>query len=609
MTIRMFSVVCTLVLLGCSSTPSLNGVKAGNDGALVNINIFQFDDAPAKKALPALDTAKVNPGTGTYDFSVEEVHFRESSFLSNGSQAPSVKIVAKNRGYAPVSVTITYDRDLSENMSRDADKSQTSVVPPQSEMVVARFEPKNNQTKWKLAWYFTWSIGDYTARHAYGKRYRYPFSDKVPAFATVPEKAGSTPYARNAVMFSLPADAEVLAARNGTIVRIAQNNDVDILHDDSTIATYSHLGAVAPGILVGKAVKVGDPVGSAGESADRAYLQFSVWRPEQTAEDTLDGHDKSDFQAVSFPLEFCTDSQNCRELKHSQRVASTTVAPAAATESTATTKTVEYDFSLTDDHAEAPSFMPDSPTAARITAVNRGYAPVTVTLDFRPEVTENIKPDVSLPHSAVISPQSRTVLARLSPLDARKGMKYGCIYTWQLGDFTARHQCLEHYRFPFAHNVRAFAIVPDPRKSDPFSRYSVQFSLPVAAKVLAARNGIVVRVKKNNDLDILHNDSTIATYSHLGKIEKGVTEGKRVSAGDILGVAGKAEKSKEAFMQIIVWRPEQLSTDTMAKRGAASNFQMASFPLTFCSDSHDCKVLTHNQQVSVKSARGTPWGK
>jgi hypothetical protein len=247
--------------------------------------------------------------------------------------------------------------------------------------------------------------------------------------------------------------------------------------------------------------------------------------------------------------------------------------------------------------------MSDRTPAARIIAVNRGYAPVTVTFDLDPEMTENIKPDVSLPHTAVIHPQSELVLARLSPKDARKRMRYGCEYAWQLGDYTSRHQCPERYRFPFATNVRAIARVPDPRSSDPFTRYSVQFSLPVESMIVAARNGIVVRVKENNDLDVLHNDSTIATYKHLGKVAEGISAGKPVSAGDILGVAGRSGKSGEAFIQLTVWRPEQLPADALAKKSAASNIHMASFPLEFCSDVSGCGVLTHNQQVSVNSTR------
>src|SRR6266498_556653 len=106
MTIRMFTVLFTVVMLGCSSNPSLDSLKANVFGAMVGINIAQFGDVPAPKAISTFDKSTVNSEIGKYDFSVEEVHFRESTFLSNGSQAPSIKIIAKNRGYAPVSVTI-----------------------------------------------------------------------------------------------------------------------------------------------------------------------------------------------------------------------------------------------------------------------------------------------------------------------------------------------------------------------------------------------------------------------------------------------------------------------------------------------------------------------
>ena len=59
-------------------------------------------------------------------------------------------------------------------------------------------------------------------------------------------------------------------------------------------------------------------------------------------------------------------------------------------------------------------------------------------------------------------------------------------------------------------------------------------------------------MKNNNNLDILQNDSTIATYNHLGKVEKGIYPGKPVFSGDVLGVAGKSEEPGKAYMQITV---------------------------------------------------------
>jgi murein DD-endopeptidase MepM/ murein hydrolase activator NlpD len=611
MTIRIFIVLFTVIMFGCSSNPNLNNLIAGTGGGLADIKIAEFGRAPAKTPQSSLvDKPASGSVIGKYDFSVEEVQFRESSFLANGKQAPSVRLVAKNRGYAPVSVIVTFDRDISENMTWDATKAHNSVVPPQSEKEVARFDPINNRSHWKLFWHYAWNIGDYTAHHMTPQGYRFPFSDSVSAYAGVSEDANSGPYARNAVMFSMPADASVLAARKGTVVRINEKNDLDILHDDSTIATYSHLGEIARGIGVGKAVEAGDPLGFAGKTTEGAFMQLAVWRPEPKAIATLENNDKSGFQAVSFPLEFCTDAQHCMVLKRSQPVSFAAAPPCAVNKTAAPpvalnkiavkSETGDYDFSLSDDLSAKPSSMPDTPASSRIIAVNRGYATVSVIVDLNPHSTENITSDVSLPHTAVIPPKTEKVLARLFPIDTGKRMGYSFRYFWQLGDLTTHHQCPEHYRFPFANNVRASAQIPDQQDSDPFTRYSVQFSLPVESKVLAARNGVVVRVKNNNSIDISHNDSTIATYNHLGKVEKGIHAGKPVSAGEVLGVAGESENPGNAYMQITVWRPEIPSSDTLRK-DAAANFQPISFPLEFCSESGNCRVLTHNQQISVKS--------
>jgi murein DD-endopeptidase MepM/ murein hydrolase activator NlpD len=597
MTIRIFTVLFTVVMFGCSGNPSLNNLFAGRGGGAADINIAEFGSAPAKTAPTTPDKPAAGSESGKYDFSVEEVQFRESSFLANGKQAPSVRIVARNRGYAPVSVTVAFDRDISENMTWAATKAHTSVVPPLSEKEVARFNPVNNRDHWKLYWHYAWDIGDYTARHTSPQGYRFPFSATVSAYAGVSEDANPTPYARNAVTFTMPADARVLAARKGTVVRINEKKDLDILHDDSTIATYGHLGEVDRGIRVGKAVEAGDPIGSAGKTGERAFMQLAVWRPEPKTMSTLENRGKSGFQAVSFPLEFCSDAQHCMPLKHSQPVSLTAVPPVALKNTAAKSQTDEYDFSLSDDHSAATAFLPDTATSSRIIAVNRGYAPVSVIFDLNPHSAENIKSDVSLPHTAVIPPQTEKVLARLFPIDAGKRMSYSFRYVWQLGDLTTRHQCREHYRFPFPDNVRASAQIPDQRDTDPSKRYAVQFSLPVESKVLAARNGVVVRVKNNNDLDILQDDSTIASYNHLGKVEKGILAGKHVSAGEVLGVAGKSENPGKAYMQITVWRPELLSSDSLLK-DAVANFQPISFPLEFCSDPQNCRVLTRNQQVS-----------
>lgn len=599
MSFRIFIVLLPVVLLGCSSNFSLGNVVAGNGGALVDFNVTQFDKPPAAQAVPALVNPMVNPATGTYDFTVEEVQFRESSFLANGREAPSLKLLAKNRGYAPVSVTIIFDRDFSENTTWDFNKFHTLVVPPRSEMEVARFDPINIHSKYKAAWYFRWHIGDYTARHVCTEGYRVPFSEKIAARAVGPDETAVNSYSSNALLFAMPANAVVLAARDGLVVRIDKNTTLDIVHDDSTIATYEHLGQIAEGIRVGKAVKAGDLLGFAQAAAGQAYLRFAVWRPEQKAVDGVAVQESSVFQAVSLPVRFRVNPGNGTARRQEQSSSLAATAPAVPNRSASKAKAGDYDFSVIDDHAERSPYKPAVSTASRIIAVNRGYAPVSVTLDLKPGTTDNVRPDVALPHTAVVPPQSELVLARLSPLDPEKSMRYGCNFFWQLGDFTTQHDCPENYRFPFAAGVRAYAAVPDRKNSQPTMRHSVQFSLPAGAKVLAARQGMVVRVKNNEDIEVLHDDATIATYSNLEHVAKGISAGKRVAAGDLLGNVGKSEMPGEGFMSLTVWRPGRVSTGAVVKNGAAANFHGESLPMKFCFNSHRCTVLTRSQPVSA----------
>lgn len=45
-------------------------------------------------------------------------------------------------------------------------------------------------------------------------------------------------------------------------------------------------------------------------------------------------------------------------------------------------------------------------------------------------------------------------------------------------------------------------------------------------------------------------------------------------------------------MQLAVWRPEQLSPETLNIKDAALHVHSVLLPLEFCLGVHDCKVLT-----------------
>jgi len=86
----------------------------------------------------------------------------------------------------------------------------------------------------------------------------------------------------------------------------------------------------------------------------------------------------------------------------------------------------------------------------------------------------------------------------------------------------------------------------------PESRYAVDFLLEIGTPILAASDGIVIKIKSDSDkwgLDIKltnkanyvyigHDDGTYTEYLHLGKDQVVVEEGQEVNIGDLLGYTG-----------------------------------------------------------------------
>jgi len=260
----------------------------------------------------------------------------------------------------------------------------------------------------------------------------------------------------------------------------------------------------------------------------------------------------------------------------------------------------EYDFTVRNIKTAPPSYLPTDAvrTAYDITAFNHGNAPVSVTIGLDPASSQNIATDKTLPLNAVVTPDSDQVLVRIGPKMKNEAFNFSYAYSWNIGDYTAIHNCPEHYRFPFGNDVKAFASVSDNANTSAYTLYAVIFSMPAGTPVLAARKGIVVKIKTDN-VDILHDDSTIASYSHLGKISENIIAGKAVSTEDVIGEVGTAGDQKEGFIQLTAWRPEPRSAASLKTVSQSAGFDFVSFPLEFCSNgSSECRVITQSQMVS-----------
>lgn len=260
---------------------------------------------------PAGATGASDGKAAEYDFRVADAKSERSSYLPEELVHSGKDITAANHGNAPVTVQVEINADASHNVRTDRSLPLVAVLGPNTDQQLVHIEPESRNTGYKFNYRYSWSLGDYTAKHNCPEGYLLPFKEGVSAYVSVSEDKESTPYTRYAVGFSLPAGTPVLAARKGTVVRI-KNDRIDVLHDDATIGTYCSMGSAAKEVVVGKTVTAGDILGEAQGSERGAYVQLTVWRPQLTPTE-------KGFEPGSFQLQFCsTGSNSCRVFNHDE---------------------------------------------------------------------------------------------------------------------------------------------------------------------------------------------------------------------------------------------------------------------------------------------------
>jgi len=366
---RWLLVLATAFAYGCATLPQpvqtfrppehgeARGKLVNGDYFVAHVGVANFGEAP-KAVLPIKPESRVNPvpdvapapaeverripaaekpaesasdepgierkSNGEYDFTVRNVAAGIEPFLKDPSSVPSTyDVTAFNHGFAPVTVSIAIDQKASDNIITNKTFPLTAVLQPKSTQVLTAIRPriKNQESYVRSA--YSWSIGDYRARHHCPEHYQIPFAGKVQAYASVNGNAKASAFARHAIIFAVPPGTRVRAARKGTVV-LVRKGKVDILHDDLTVATYAHLGQIRKDIAEGKAVSTEDVLGEVGPNADKSegFVQLAVWRPEaRPLASSEPSFRQIDFDLVSFPLRFCSSTfSECRVLTRDQLV-------------------------------------------------------------------------------------------------------------------------------------------------------------------------------------------------------------------------------------------------------------------------------------------------
>ncbi len=171
--------------------------------------------------------------------------------------------------------------------------------------------------------------------------------------------------------------------------------------------------------------------------------------------------------------------------------------------------------------------------------------------------------------TAVYPAHSRTVAARLSPLDPTRPRNFVYHFRWIKGDMNAQHDDRAVYVLPFESETSHWVAQGyEGRWSHKGAdRYAVDFAMPEGTIVCAARDGVVVDLRQSSEdggvdekdsrranyVSILHEDGTIAEYLHLQHGGVLVRLNQRVTAGMPIARSGNTGYSSQPHLHFGVY--------------------------------------------------------
>ena len=212
--------------------------------------------------------------------------------------------------------------------------------------------------------------------------------------------------------------------------------------------------------------------------------------------------------------------------------------------------------------------------------------PWPLTLSVRVD-TQNLDARPAEDVSITLGGNERRTVIVMQAAEAQGRRRYSYSFDWTVGSLEALHDDKVVYRLPYA-NGESWTVLQG--YGSRFShtgleRYTVDFDMPVGTPVLAARDGIVVRTKDENDqacweahcgrfanfVIVLHDDETTGEYYHLKKDGVVVDVGERVIAGQLIAYSGNTGKSTMPHLHFGVYRAAPWGkTESIAVRFATS---------------------------------------
>jgi murein DD-endopeptidase MepM/ murein hydrolase activator NlpD len=203
-------------------------------------------------------------------------------------------IYAGNSEFYPVSISLNLELT---NLVFSEGEATIFVIPPKSnKFKIGELTIMENGKRYNSSYTYKSAMGDVTISN-YDKSFEYdlPFQ-KGKSFSVNQGYNGSFSHQNeNAIDFTMPEGTEILAARDGIVVQVVQNNTescaketckkynnyITIMHPDGTFAYYAHIKYNGSKYKTGDAVKKGDIIAYSGNVGFTAgpHLHFSCFLP------------------------------------------------------------------------------------------------------------------------------------------------------------------------------------------------------------------------------------------------------------------------------------------------------------------------------------------
>lgn len=238
--------------------------------------------------------------------------------------------------------------------------------------------------------------------------------------------------------------------------------------------------------------------------------------------------------------------------------------------------------------SEVKVFAEKEPKGFVIYASNEFYCPASLMLNLELEgmVTVGDIPKVFV----VPARADKFRLIEIKAKETATKISYVSRFMFVMGDISlSKHDSTVLYDLPFANGKRFMVHQGYNGQASHRNIKALDFSMPVGTDVLAARDGVVVKVAEDNDqacpeeqcakfnnyVLLFHDDGSFSEYVHLSKGGALVDPGDKVKQGDLIARSGNTGWTSGPHLHFCAFMQKIDHRVTLATRFRTGNGQVS----------------------------------